>query len=82
MTGGIVVQTVKRDHGLFVELLEEPYSLSRCWRRCLVDADVRIGDRLWWQQMCGYLSRGNELDDEDIGECKPASHPDNATSSA
>lgn len=76
MVGGEVVQVIKRPAGTYIEVMEVPHSTSRAWRICDYDVDVEIGDRIWWQQWKGYLSRDGKYDDECIGSCKPAQHPD------
>lgn len=77
MTGGVIVQVIKRRGYCYVEVLDTS-SFDRQWRRLADTKDVRINDNLQWKGHKGYLSReetGQQLIDQYVGSCKPCNHP-------
>jgi hypothetical protein len=66
------VQQVRTIHGVkIVECLEHD-TLDRYFRAVWRDADIQVGDQLWWIGYDGYLSRFNAFVDRKIGRCEPA----------
>jgi hypothetical protein len=65
MVGGTIVQK----SGDAVEVLDT--NCDRCWRKLDRPEEAREGDSLWWQSFTGYLSRGGEFHDKNIGRCRP-----------
>ena len=76
MIGGSIVQIVSVGSSVFIEVMDYPSSLDRCWRKC-VGTDFKIGDQIWWQQYEGFLSRKDHFEDRSVGRCVPAEHPEN-----
>ncbi len=71
MVGGTVVQVVTTSDAIYVEVLEHVH-MDRVWRKLATGVDVQPQDNLWWQSYKGYLTRGSEFKDRDIGSCRPA----------
>ena len=65
----VVVQVRTVENIKHVEVLDTD-CFERKWRVVWRDADVRIGDHLWWQSCNGYLSRDGEFFDKNIGRCE------------
>lgn len=66
-----VVQVKIVDGVKFVEVLDTDY-MDRLFRVVWRDADIRVGDQLWWQLFRGKLTRVGEFEDRDIGRCEPS----------
>lgn len=70
MCGGRVVQVVRKSDATYVEVVDTNF--SRAWCQVASDTDIQEQDEIWWMNFIGYLSRGEEFQDRNIGRCMGA----------
>lgn len=49
MIGGVVINIVKTEDGVWVQCLDTPYNHDTCAIRVKDAKEMKVGDRLWWQ---------------------------------